>query len=300
MGRKSYQRSRWVIGLLLTVLAVGLYITQTIAGDSLVILNHVPLITAHRGNSAAAPENTIPAIERAIAANADYIEIDVRRTADGVIVLMHDNDLSRTTGAVGMVEESSYDELKELDAGVWFGEEFRDTKIPTLEEVLSFCQGKISINIEIKASKRQEGMVAQIIGLIQAYQMEEQCLITSFDYPYIQECKQFDAKIRAGIILNHADEWTQYPDVDLYSVKHDAVTKEIVEQIHQREKEIHVWTVDRDDRIRELQIMGVDNIITNKPEILQTSLRCSNIKLANTKRNGEWLIWRKSVNQLPV
>jgi glycerophosphoryl diester phosphodiesterase len=109
-----------------------------------------PLIIAHRGYSQAAPENTIPAIEAAIRAGLAYVELDVRLTADGVPVLMHDSDVDRTTNGVGPISTKTYAETRALDAGSWFSEGFAGTSIPTLEKALDAANGSICVMADVK------------------------------------------------------------------------------------------------------------------------------------------------------
>ncbi len=112
-------------------------------------------ILAHRGASAYAPENTMAAFKKAIEMNADGIELDVHLSKDGYIVIIHDERVDRTTDGKGEVKDFSLDELKKLDAGSWFSDEYKGEKIPTLEELLSLIKNtEIYLNIEIKAGYR--------------------------------------------------------------------------------------------------------------------------------------------------
>ena len=273
MDKRAYRMRRWISGAIISIAITGIFITQSMASDSDVVGEpSEPKITAHRGASSSAPENTIAAIEQAVAAGADMVEIDVRRTRDGVLVLMHDSGLTRTTGQEGCVEDYSYQVLKNLDAGGWFAAEFEGVRIPTLEEVLSYCRGRIGINIEIKSPAKDDGVGIQVAKLLREYDMQEQCIVTSFQYKWLQEVKQAASEIRTGIILDDAGQWSQYRDMDLYSLKYSRLTAAIVSEIHEQKKEVHVWTVDNADEIAWSRIIGVDNIITNNPEYAQSTL----------------------------
>src|SRR6266496_640164 len=109
-----------------------------------------PIVFAHRGASAHAPENTIAAFELALAQNADAIELDVKLTADGHVVVIHDSTVDRTTGSRGRVKDLSLAQLRSLDAGSFFSEKYRGEKIPTLEEVLEAVGKRTIINVELK------------------------------------------------------------------------------------------------------------------------------------------------------
>lgn len=127
------------------------------------------LTMAHRGSSYEAPENTMLAFKNAVKATADYIELDVHETKDGEIVVIHDDNLKRTTGVNKKVYNMTYDEIKDLDAGSYFGdeEEFKKCRIPTLEEVMSYTKGKIKLNIEIKLSAYEPDLVEGVAALIE-------------------------------------------------------------------------------------------------------------------------------------
>lgn len=120
------------------------------------------LITAHRGSSSEAPENTIPAFEKAIEEGADYVEMDVRLTSDGELVLMHDPSTERTTGVDKLVCDTTYEELQQLDAGAEFSDEYAGTKIPTLQEAIDTCKGKVMMNIELKTVRNDGELEAKV------------------------------------------------------------------------------------------------------------------------------------------
>src|SRR5262249_39012972 len=107
-------------------------------------------VTAHRGHARAAPENTLSAIRKAIESGADYAEVGVQQTADGVVVLLHDRDLKRVAGVSRRLDEMSYDEVRKLDVGSWFDPAFAGERVPTLVEVIHLTRGRIRLNIELK------------------------------------------------------------------------------------------------------------------------------------------------------
>ncbi|MCY4112087.1 MAG: glycerophosphodiester phosphodiesterase family protein [Chloroflexi bacterium] len=111
-----------------------------------------PLVIAHRGDTAAGPENTLPAFAAAIDAGADGIELDVHPSRDGAPVVHHDYYLERTTNGAGLVTDHTLAELRALDAGAWFGEAFAGERLPTLEEVLSLAAGRVRLEIELKGT----------------------------------------------------------------------------------------------------------------------------------------------------
>ena len=115
-----------------------------------------PLIVGHRGNVKFAPENTLPALDKAIELGADLLEIDVRQTSDGVLVLMHDLTVDRTTDGTGPIANMTLPEVQELDAGAWFAEKFTGTRVPTLREALNHIRGRATPDIDFKSGSPEE------------------------------------------------------------------------------------------------------------------------------------------------
>ena len=136
-------------------------------------------ITAHRGGALMAPENTVSALKSSIECGADMAEIDVQETGDGKLILLHDDSLKRTAGVKKKVWEMKLAEIKKLDAGTSFHERYRGEKIPTLEEVLDFCKGKLDLNIEIKYNGKNKGIVNKVVRAIREAGFEEHCVVTS-------------------------------------------------------------------------------------------------------------------------
>jgi glycerophosphoryl diester phosphodiesterase len=150
-----------------------------------------PLISAHRGFSADAPENTIASLEAALAAGADVAEVDLRMTRDGHLVLMHDRSVDRTTDGEGWVSELTLDEVRRLDAGSWFGPAFAGVRVPTLEEVLRWSAGRLGFLLELKNyPERQPAFVHQVIATIEACSAEGFVLVAGFDHVTLAEVKQ--------------------------------------------------------------------------------------------------------------
>ncbi len=226
------------------------------------------LIMAHRGSSYNAPENTMLAFEKAVEATADYIELDVHETKDGRIVVMHDSSLKRTTGINKNIWDMNYDEISMLDAGSWFGdeEEYGQCRIPLLEEVMEYTKGKIKLNIEIKLSDNEPDLVGRVAELIDRYGYIDDCVVTSMNYEALKEIKEINPDIMTGYVLTVAyGNFYNLPYVDAFSINSGFVNKNMVDAIHNRGKEIYVWTVNGESRARELTVMGVDALITDNP-----------------------------------
>ncbi|MEW6200635.1 MAG: glycerophosphodiester phosphodiesterase family protein [bacterium] len=129
-------------------------------------------IIAHRGVKKFAPENTLPAIQKAIGMGIDYVEIDIRETRDGEIVLMHNSTVDATTNGGGAVSEMTLEDIKKLDAGVKFSEKFKGTQVPTMREAFAIMQGKIGGYIDFKA-----GSPEKVVRIVEEFKMEDDVVV---------------------------------------------------------------------------------------------------------------------------
>jgi glycerophosphoryl diester phosphodiesterase len=223
-------------------------------------------VTSHRGFSHDIPENTIPAIEKAIEEQADYIEIDVRQTKDGELVLLHDDNLKRTTGLNKKIWSVTYEEIAELDAGIWLGKEFAGTKIPTLSEVFELCKGKVNLNLDLKYDVNTPGFQEKVVALIEEYEMEWQCVITSTSLTILENVKIMNPDIKTGYITYQLYRgYYNNENIDFFSLNSYFVTENILRDIHEVGKEVHVWTVNSKQEMLRMKRLGVDNIITDNP-----------------------------------
>lgn len=266
---RSGSHKNLVNALLLLVLVIGAAnFFFTIRNDSLGLSNSLsPIqITSHRGNSSAAPENTMPSLENAISAGSDYAEIDVQQTKEGEIILLHDYSLLRTAGVNQYIWDLTDVEISSLDVGSWFGIEFLDTKIPTLAEVLEYCKGKIKLNIEIKAKGKPDDFEENLVDLIKKYDYEDQCLISCTSYTTLVKMKELDPSIKTGLILSSAyGNFYDRDAADFFSIRSRFITQSLVESVHHVGKEVHAWTVNTSREMERMKALDVDNIITNNP-----------------------------------
>lgn len=232
-----------------------------------------PVVTAHRGYSAAAPENTLPAFQLAIDQGCEWAELDVQMTRDGVVMVTHDTSLRRCTGRNENIYDLTYNEVRKLDAGRWFGQKYTGAKVPTLEEVLDLCKGKIQLNIEIKPNAATPELEAETIRIIREKGFAQDCTITSQSYETLCKVKELAPEIRTGYILAlGVGSYYDLPAADFFSVQSTFITSGMVQQIHKRSKTISAWTVNREEDASELLSIGVDDLITDKPDMIQQLL----------------------------
>jgi glycerophosphoryl diester phosphodiesterase len=240
-------------------------------------------VTAHRGSSLKAPENTLSAIRQAITDGADYAEIDVQTTADGVVVVMHDADLSRISSVTTRLHKIEYDELRTIDIGSWFSPDFAEERIANLEEVIELARGRIKLNIELKYNRPDPELAGMVGHIVREQEFIEECVITSLDTDALIQFRKRFPEVRIGLIVFRSVGNPLQSDVDFVSMHAGRVTSGFVKQAHKRNKAVHVWTVNDAHNALAMIEMGVDNIITDKPEGLRKLLRAWN-DLTDTER----------------
>lgn len=267
---------RKITKIIVIVLLLFIYTSMSTVGgflDNKSNIYYETEIVAHRAASMAAPENTLPALAEAVNSEAEFAEIDIQQTKDGVLILMHDQNFVRTTGVLKNVWDVSYEEVKSFDAGSWFSEEFAGEKIPTLEEVLAFAVGNIKLMIELKSTGHEKDLVGSVIDLIEQYEMEEQCVIASMNLNLLQESKKINPKLLTVYITTLAyGDFYGLEEVDMYSVEASFVTRRAIKTVHAQGKKIYAWTVNDEEIMRNLQLQQVDGIITDNPYLAQFAL----------------------------
>jgi glycerophosphoryl diester phosphodiesterase len=238
------------------------------------VVRRATLNIAHRGASKAFPENTLSAFRAAAAAGAEMCELDVHLTRDGAVAVIHDDVVDRTTDGRGYVAEMTLAELKRLDAGACFkGPPIKGERIPTLDEVFDAVGARCGLNIELKS----EGLERKVIGIIRAHGAIATAMASSFEWEWLRTVKTLDADIRLGLLAeaNPADLVTSAAAMRAYAInpRSDMVNAALCEAAHGRGLKVLTWTVDDEAAMRALIKMGVDGIMTNRPERLAAVLK---------------------------
>lgn len=235
---------------------------------------------AHRGFSAKYPENTMTAFEKAVEAGCDGIETDVQLTKDNVLVLCHDETLDRTTNNTGFISQYTYKELKSMDFGIKFGDKFKNTTIPTLEELLSYCKEKsVYLNLELKNSIiLYEGLEEMVIKKIHDYDLSQSVILSSFNHYSMVKCKTIDNNIKTGLLyesgLYKPQIYAEYVGADaLHPHFLSVIHKTVVNDIKSKDILINAYTVNDEKYMKVLIDLGIDGIITNYPDKLSTLLK---------------------------
>ncbi len=235
-----------------------------------------PLVIAHRGASADAPENTIAAFELALEQGADGIELDVHLSADEHPVVIHDFTLERTTDGAGPVSGHSVRELKRLDAGGWHGRRFRGQRVQTLQEVLERFRDRARFWVELKGgSALYPGIEERVVSLLEIYDVVDRALVQSFDHDAIGRIHATSREIRVGALVAQ-------PPVDRALLQRGAahaicpgahlITEGLVAEIRGAGCACYVWTVNEPAQMDRLVGWGVNGIITDRPGVLRARL----------------------------
>lgn len=282
-GNRRFHAERWDFGypargsinrktmavVLAALLGVGLFYIYDLVRNGSELSEELLIeteITAHRGSSVTAPENTIPAIEKAMEEMADSVEIDVQMTSDGVIVLGHDASLKRVAGVNRSIASMTFAQLEQLDVGSWFSKSYEGTRIPALSEVLELCSQKIGLNIEIKYVGKNSELPEKTAEMIKAYGMENQCVVTSTNLPYLRRVKAVLPEVRTGYIISAAyGNFYSSEDIDFISIRSGFVTSALMQNAHEQGKAVYAWTVNSKSELERLTLLGVDGIITDRP-----------------------------------
>jgi glycerophosphoryl diester phosphodiesterase len=234
-----------------------------------------PIIFAHRGASAHAPENTLAAFELALAQNADAIELDVKLSADEHVVVIHDATVDRTTGSHGRVKDLTLAQLKSLDAGSSFGERYRGERIPTLEEVFEVVGRRTFINVELtNYTTPRDRLVEATCMLVEKFGLQERVLFSSFFASNLSKARAHLPGVPRGLLALEGwlGAWARSFGFAFgsYRALHPNlgdVTPQQVQRVHRLGRRIHVWTVNAAEDMRRLFQWDVDAIFTDDPQL---------------------------------
>ena len=234
------------------------------------------LVIAHRGLSALAPENTLSAFKKAIEADSDMIELDIRFSKDHEVVIIHDDKLERTTTGRGKVGDYDLKELKNLDAGSWFGAEFAGESIPTLSELLRLACGKVLLNIEIKKGRSAPFPITDLseeaLALVQQAGMIDQVLFSSFHPPALEIIREKKTSARIALLFHRSwssiSEITRGQRYTTLNLRARHLTEGKIASLHEQGMKVNAYTVNAEERMRDYIRWRVDGIITNRADRL--------------------------------
>lgn len=246
---------------------------------------------AHRGGRALRPEHTIIAYEHALEVGADVLEIDVQSTSDGVLVVMHDSDVDRTTDGQGPVQSYTYAELQQLDAGYWYTEDDGETyryraqglQVPSFEWVLARFSNSYFV---VEDKQTDPSIVDAMLALVAAAGLTERVVFGSFEDAVNQEIRLADPDVFTNLslgevttffFLNEESEADYIPpgmfhQIPLSQGDIPILTPEYIARANRFDMKIHVWTINDAQEMRDVIELGVDGIITDDPNLLEQVL----------------------------
>ena len=234
---------------------------------------------AHRGFCGKYPENTMLAFRKALEAGVDGIELDVQLTKDGHVVIIHDETVNRTTNGTGLVVEYLLEDLQKLDASSIFAGQMGFNPIPTLREYFELVKdSRIVTNIELKTGVNQyPGMEAKVLDLIREFKLEDRIIISSFNHHSVMRMKAMAPELVYGFLADtwilDAGAYTKSYDVPCYHPSVNMMTQEIVDELKANGRVINVWTVNKEEQIRDLYKKGIDCVIGNFPDLTAKVLK---------------------------
>ena len=234
-----------------------------------------PVIFAHRGASAHAPENTIAAFELALAQQADAIELDVKLSSDGRVVVLHDATVNRTTNGTGRIQNYSLQDLKKLDAGKSFSEQYSGEKIPTLDEVFEAVGKRTFINVELTNYKTpRDHLVETVCMVVKKHNIQKRILFSSFFASNLSKARSYLPDVPGGLLAlrGFLGSWARSFGFVFgkYAALHpylSDMSQQQVARVHRLNRRIHVWTVNQEEEMRRLFAWGVDGIFTDDPQL---------------------------------
>jgi glycerophosphoryl diester phosphodiesterase len=239
-----------------------------------------PIILAHRGDLAHAPENTLPAFEKAIQKGADGVELDAKLTADGHVIVFHDATVDRTTDGSGKVSSFTLEAIRKLDAGAWFDATFTGTQVPLLEEVFETVGRDKLINIELtNYSTPRDGLASKVCELIKKHNNQDQIIFSSFFASNLNIAARILPEIPRGLLAMPGllGLWARsfgfmFGDFQALHPHISNASREQVQRAHRLKRRVHVWTANTPEDVTRLKEWGADGIFTDDPATALSAL----------------------------
>ena len=224
-------------------------------------------IFAHRGASLEAPENSLAAFRLAGRMRTDYVELDVQESQDGVVVVVHDSDLMKAGGSPLKIWEATAEQLRAVDIGSRAGPQFAAERVPTLAEALAACKGVSRVDIELKSYGHNERLEERVVSLVEAAGMQDAIVTMSLDREMVVKMKRLRPAWTSGLLTAKAIGDLSGVPADFLAVEKAMATRRFIWRAHRAGKPVYVWTVDDPARMVRMIGLGVDGLITNRPDV---------------------------------
>lgn len=225
------------------------------------------LVFAHRGASASRPENTLASFRRAGEEHADFVELDVQESSDGVVLVAHDRDLMKVARSPLQIWSSSAQQLREVDIGSYFSTEFKDERVPTLAEALEVCKGVSRMNIELKDYGKSQYLEERVVELVEAAEMQKDIITMSLNQRMVENMKRLRPNWTAGLLAAKAIGEPSGLPFDFLAVESRMATRSFIRTAHAAHKPVYVWTVNDPQRMVRMIGLGADGLITDRPAL---------------------------------
>jgi glycerophosphoryl diester phosphodiesterase len=233
-----------------------------------------PIVIAHRGDKTHAPENTLAAFRHAAENGADAIEFDVKLTADGRVIVLHDQTVNRTTNGTGRISRLPYAAVRDLDAGGWFSETFRGERVPTLDEVFETVGNRLYINVELtNYATPGDNLVPKVVDLVKKHGLQDRMLFSSFFPLNLRMARSLLPEVPLGLLCMRGKLGSWGRNLGWrgdYFALHPYFTDVdpgLVYRVQAAGKRIHVWTVNPEEDLKRMIGFGIDAVITDDPEL---------------------------------
>jgi glycerophosphoryl diester phosphodiesterase len=275
-GELSIEGRKWRVswGAILGLLAGAVIVTTGIA---FVLLrtawtDRPVTIFAHRGASKDAPENSLSAFRLAGQMRTDFVELDVQESRDGVVVVVHDSDLMKAGGSPIKIWDATAAELRAVDIGSSAGARFKGERVPTLAEALDVCKGVSRMDIELKYYGHDERLEERVVETVEAAGMEKNIVTMSLKIDMVAKMKKLRPGWTSGLLSARALGDLSRVPADFLAVEKTMATRRFIRAAHRAGKPVYVWTVDDPARMIRMIGLGVDGLITNRPDVAREVL----------------------------
>ena len=230
------------------------------------------LVFAHRGASASRPENTLASFRRAGEEHADFVELDVQESADGVVLVAHDRDLMKVARSPLQIWSSPAQQLREIDIGSYFSAEFKDERVPTLAEALEVCKGVCRMDIELKDYGKSQHLEERVVELVETAGMQNDIVTMSLNHRMVENMKRLRPNWTAGLLAAKAIGEPSRLPFDFLAVESRMATRSFIRTAHAAHKPVYVWTVNDPQRMVRMIGLGADGLITDRPALAREVL----------------------------
>lgn len=234
--------------------------------------NQPVLVIAHRGASAAAPENTLAAFRLGADLGADFVELDVQESEDGEVVVVHDSDLMKVGGSPLKIWEAPAAALRAVDIGSRKGPQFSSERVPTLAEVFAACKGRVRVVVELKSYGHAQRLEERVVEIVEAAGVADETIFMSLDHGMVRRLKQLRPSWKVGVLVAKAVGDLTSLGADFLAVQGSLATRPFVRQAHRAGQEVYVWTVNDPAWMFASMANGVDGLITDLPDVARASV----------------------------